>query len=132
MAGEALQAAPAVPVEAVPVAGAVPAAVPVGAVPAAVPVPAPPAPDVKTVDVDGVAVQVNMSYVRSWDGVMQARRMQDDSRSADEKFWAMVEYYDHVCPNAADVAVALGGELADVGAVFGAINRAVKAATPKN
>ena len=116
---------------AVPAPEPLPAAVAVPE-PVAVPVPAPPAPDVKTVEVDGVRVQVNMSYVRSWEGVMQAKRMQDTSKSEQDRFWAMVEYYDRVCPNASEVAGALGGESVDVSAVFAAINRAVKAATPKN
>ena len=131
MADEVQAAAAAMGAVVVPVQD--PAAIPAAsAAPVAVPVPPPPLLDVKTVAVNGVDVMVNLSYVRSWEGVIQIKRMQDSSQSEQDRFWAMVEYYDHVCPNAADVAKALGGEAVEVSVVFSTISSAVKAVSPKN
>ena len=67
----------------------------------------------KTVMVDGIAVVIDVEYQNSWDGVMQAAKMQklanDESVEVGEKFLAVLEYYSSVIANIDEVKEALGG-----------------------
>ena len=82
------------------------------------------------VEVGGIAVAVDMAYVRSWAGVMQAKKMASTELPETERFLAMVEYYEHVVANIDEVTEAAGERPADE--VFALLSEAVKAATPKN
>ena len=85
---------------------------------------------VVTVEVRGIAVQVDTSYARTWDGVHHLKRMRDASLSEQDRFFEMVDYYDRIVVNADEVVEKLG--TADVDAVYGLLGEAVKEATPKN
>ena len=83
-----------------------------------------------TVERDGITVQVDTFYAKTWEGVHHLKRMRDTSLSNDERFFAMVDYYDKVVVNADEVAEALGG--VDVNVIYEFMGEAVKEATPKN
>ncbi|MBQ9003118.1 MAG: hypothetical protein IJ087_14805 [Eggerthellaceae bacterium] len=87
--------------------------------------------DVMEVEQDGIAVQVDMTYLRSWPGIRQAARMQSPDRDEAERLVAMVAYYERAIPNIDDVSDALG-ESAPANEVLGFLARAVRSATPKN
>ena len=88
--------------------------------------------EVVTVELDGIEVQVDFSYIKSWPGVKLAASMASASKSETDKFLAMVEYYELAVPNVDAVAEALGGTSVDAGAVFEFLSAAVSEATPKN
>jgi len=95
-----------------------------------------PAHEVHRIERDGVAIDIDRTWVRSWDGLDAAAAMQDESMTVSERFLATVDYYRHACPNVRDVEAALrarsdGAEVtgADVMAFIGA---AIREDTPKN
>lgn len=81
---------------------------------------------------DGIEVQIDLSYIKSWPGVKLAASMASPKRSETERFLAMVEYYELAVPNVDEVSEALGGTSVDVGSVLEFLSAAVKEATPKN
>lgn len=85
---------------------------------------------VVAVDVDGTRVEVDMGYIRSWAGVVQAGRMASTQMSDGERFLAMVDYYTSAIANVEEVTEAVGERPADE--VFAMLSDAVKEATPKN
>lgn len=86
---------------------------------------------VKAVEIDGVEVEVDLVYMRSWAGVRQAALTQSSELNEGQRMAAMVEYYEHAVPNIDDVAAAVG-ESAPLDAVVAVVNRAIREATPKN
>ena len=85
---------------------------------------------VTAVEVDGVGIEVDMAYIRSWAGVVQAGRMASSQLSDTDRFLAMVGYYESAIANIDEVTEAVGGRPADE--VFALLSEAVKEATPKN
>ena len=83
-----------------------------------------------TVDVDGLSVDVDLAYTRSWAGVRQAARMVSSQLDDTAKFVAMVEYYESAIANMDEVTEAIGSSEADK--AFQVFADAVKKATPKN
>lgn len=83
-----------------------------------------------TVELEGVEVQVDTSYTRTWEGVHHLRRMRDTSLSDDDRFFEVVDYYDRVVVNADEVAEKLGG--VDANAIYDFMGKAVREAAPKN
>lgn len=82
-----------------------------------------------TVEKDGIEVQVDTSYAKTWEGVHAMKRMRDTSLSEADRFFEVVDYYDHVVANADEVAAKLGG---DANAIYEFLGEAVQEATPKN
>ena len=82
-----------------------------------------------TVELDGIEVKVDTSYAKTWEGVHHMKRMRDTSLSETDRFFEVVDYYDHVVANADEVAEKLGG---DVDAIYEFLGKAVQEATPKN
>ena len=83
-----------------------------------------------TVERDGIAVKVDTSYTKTWEGVHHLKRMRDTSVPEADRFFEVVDYYDRVVVNADEVAEALGD--VDVNAIYEFMGEAVKEATPKN
>lgn len=82
------------------------------------------------VTVDGIAVEVDLAYIRSWDGIRMAAHMQDAGRDDAERLADMIAYYEGAVSNIDDVSEQMRGRAAeDVVALLG---RAVQEATPKN
>lgn len=92
-----------------------------------------------TVDVDGIEVEVDLSYVSSWPGMLDASKMQDEGLPQSERGMASVSFYDHTCPNSRMVYSRLR-DLADDGEapsettarMMGVLAQAVVKASPKN
>ncbi len=80
---------------------------------------------------DGITVQVDAGYMKSWQGIRQAARMSSSQASDLEKLAAVVEYYERAVPNVDDVALQLG-EGASARDVLGFLRAAVEEAMPKN
>ena len=59
--------------------------------------------EVVKVDVDGIAVDVDVAYARSWKAIKCLSRAHDTTRSTGERALYMVEYCDHACPNSDEV-----------------------------
>lgn len=95
------------------------------------------APSVVEVERDGIVVEVSLAYMRSWSGLLQAARMQDEGLSEAQRLAETVRYYAAACPNIGDVEAALseraGGDgYCDANEVFDFVGAAVREATPKN
>lgn len=92
--------------------------------------------DVTSIEVDGITVEIDQAYVRSWPGLDAAARMQDESLTQTERFVATVRYYSGVCPNINDVLAALREARPDeevTGSdVMEFVARAIRESTPKN
>lgn len=88
-----------------------------------------------TVERDGINVEVDLSFMRSWRGIALASDMQSDRLDDVGKLSAMVEYYRGACPNIGDVDDALcekAGEHVPADEVMKFVAEAVREATPKN
>lgn len=87
-----------------------------------------------TVEQDDIIVEIDTHYMRSWPGIRQAAHMQSSQLSESDRFFAMVEYYENICPNIDDINDALieKSPYVDANDVFRFIADAVKKATPKN
>lgn len=86
-------------------------------------------PTIKTVEVDGIEVDVNLSFVQSWNGVRLAARMSSSELTDDERGLATVSYMEHAIVNLDEVSAKIGGERTDVALAF--FQKAVQAAIPK-
>lgn len=91
--------------------------------------------DVVTVERDDIDVEVDVQFMRSWQGLvlvadMQSKRLDDAQRLA-----ATIDYYRAVCPNIDEVDEALRAR-ADAGVdasdVMQFVAECVREATPKN
>ena len=93
-------------------------------------------PTMKTIEVDGVSVQIDSSFLESWDGVMLAVEMQrlanDKTASEGAKMAAVVEYYQQAIPNLNEIIEALGGGSVSAGVVFDTLGKALEKASEKN
>lgn len=91
---------------------------------------------IKAVEVDGITVKINLEYMQSWDGVMQAAEMQravkDGEASEGEQFIAVLDYYTNVIVNIDDVCEALGGGSVPASDVFAVLGKAMAAVSAKN
>jgi hypothetical protein len=91
--------------------------------------------DVVTVEREGIAVEVDLSYMRSWEGIVRAADMQSERLDEMQRFVAVVEYYRGACPNIDEVDGALrernGGSIT-ANDVMEFVGAAIKEATPKN
>lgn len=92
--------------------------------------------DIRTVEVEGITVEIDVSYAKSWPGLILASRLRADDIETGEKAMAMVEYYDRACPNIKSVWQALDTDDADVEDVnmriAQLVSEAVKIAAGKN
>ena len=82
------------------------------------------------VEVKGIGVQVDTSYVKTWEGVHHLKRLRDTSLSEQDRFFEMVDYYDRVVLNADEVVEQLGTD--DVDAIYGLLGEAIKEEKQKN
>lgn len=93
-------------------------------------------PVVKTVDVGGVSVKINVTFTQSWDGIMQAVEMQrineDENSTEVSKVVAIVDYYSQAIANLEEVKEALGGGSVAAAEVFDVLGKALVEATGKN
>lgn len=90
---------------------------------------------VVTIERDGIAVQVDVSYMRSWPGIVRAADMQSERLGDTERMLAMVDYYRHACPNIDEVDEAMRAASDDdvtANDVMVLVSQAVAEATPKN
>lgn len=87
------------------------------------------------VERDGIEVDVDLAFARTWQGVVLAADMQSERLGEAQRFVAMVDYYRHICPNIDDVDAALSdreGAPVEVGELMQFVAEAVREATPKN
>lgn len=85
---------------------------------------------VKTVKVGGISVDVDLDYMRSWDGIRMAARMQSSERTDADRLVDMIGYYERAIPNMGEIDEAMSGR--DANEVLALLAEAVKKATPKN
>ncbi len=91
--------------------------------------------EIVTREVDGISVEIDLTYLRSWEGISDAARMGNDKASEVERFVSMGRYYQGACPNVDDVAAQLSEQSDEEVAatdVMYFLARAIKDATPKN
>lgn len=88
------------------------------------------------VEIDGIEIKVNSSYLKSWDGVRQAVEMQrlaaDDEASNEEKFMAVFDYYSNAIGNIDEIVDALGGGSTPIEDVFAICSKALSVSSAKN
>lgn len=90
---------------------------------------------VVTVKRDGINVDIDLAYMRSWEGLVVAADMQSSRLDDGAKFLATVEYYRTACPNIDEVNAALKAATKDevtAADVIAFVAECVKEATPKN
>ena len=92
--------------------------------------------EIATLTFQGVDVQVNRTYARSWDGIYAASRMGSTQLSPSDRFFATIDYFSHACPNASEVAAALAearpGTEVTGNDVLEFLSEAIKKGVPKN
>ena len=88
------------------------------------------------VEIDGIKVKVNSSYLKSWDGVRQAVEMQrlasDEEAGNEQKFMAVFDYYQNAIENIDEIVDALGGGSTPIEDVFAITAKALAASSEKN
>lgn len=88
------------------------------------------------VEVDGIKVKVNSSYLKSWDGVRQAVEMQriasDDEAANEQKFMMVFDYYQNAIENIDEIVDALGGGSTPIEEVFSIAAKALAISSEKN
>lgn len=97
--------------------------------------PAVAAQDVVTIEREGIPVEVDLSYMRSWEGIVRAADMQSPRLDEMQRFVAVVDYYQGACPNIDEVDGALrerGGGTVTANDVMEFVGAAIREATPKN
>lgn len=86
--------------------------------------------------IDGVNIEIDTDFLKSWDGVLMAANMQrisnDEAISDGEKLLAVLEYYRRAVTNFDEVVENLGGGSAPASTVFETITKAFNASTAKN
>jgi len=92
--------------------------------------------DVATIEHEGIAVQLDRTYVRSWPGLVAAADMQRQDLTMAQRFVAQITYYRGACPNIDEVTAALvaarPGEEVTGNDVMAFVAEAVRGDTPKN
>lgn len=63
--------------------------------------------EISTCVKDGIEVQVDLTWCRSWPGIDAAAAMGDKKASDAERLLATGNYYRHACPNIDEVSEAL-------------------------
>lgn len=86
-------------------------------------------PTIKTVEVDGIKVDVNLGFVQSWNGIRLAARMESSEHTDDERALATVSYMEHSIVNLDEVSSKIGSDRADTALAL--FQKAVQAAIPK-
>lgn len=85
---------------------------------------------------DGIVVQIDRTYARSWEGLVAAADMVRGDLDMTQRFVAQIRYYKGACPNIDEVTAALQAARPDEevsGAdVMAFVAEAVRADTPKN
>lgn len=84
--------------------------------------------DVRTVEIDGVKVDVNVSFFTSWKGVKLAAAMMETANSDAndvQKLGAAIPYFEGAISNFDEVIAALGGDDAPIDAVLLTVNKAI-------
>lgn len=93
-------------------------------------------PTANVVEVDGIQVEINSDYLKSWDGVMKAVEMQrlaeDENATEADKLMALLEYYSNAIANIDAIKDALGGGNVPVDAVFSVASKALSESSEKN
>lgn len=88
------------------------------------------------VEIDGIKVKVNSTYLKSWDGVRQAVEMQrlasDDEAGNEQKFMAVFDYYQNAIENIDEIVDALGGGRTPIDEVFSIAAKALAISSEKN
>lgn len=92
--------------------------------------------DVVTKVHEGIEVQIDRTYVRSWPGLVAAADMQRKDLEMAQRFLAQISYYQGACPNIDEVTASLiaarPGEEVSGNDVMEFIAAAVREDTPKN
>lgn len=95
--------------------------------------------NIATAEVDGIEVEVDLSYVLSWPGMLDVAAMQDESLPQSERGMASVSFYDHTCPNSRKVYAQLRERAAEgetpaetTARMMGVLAQAVAKVAPKN
>lgn len=84
---------------------------------------------IKTVEVDGIEVAVNLSFVQSWNGIRLAARMESSEHTDEERALATVSYMERSIANLDEVSSKIGDDRADTALAL--FQKAVQAAIPK-
>ena len=90
---------------------------------------------VATIERDGISVEVDLGFMRSWKGVVLAADMQSSRLDDAARLSVTVSYYREVCPNIDDVDEALRAASdgpVEAGDVMQFVAECVREATPKN
>lgn len=91
---------------------------------------------IKSVDVDGITVRIDVDYVKSWDGVAQAVEMQklanDEDATDADKMLALFVYYSNAITNIDEIKEALGGGNVSADKVFDVATKALQIGSSKN
>lgn len=86
--------------------------------------------------IDGVNIEIDTDFLKSWDGVLMAANMQliskDETISDGEKLLTVLEYYRRAVTNFDEVVESLGGGSAPASTVFEVFTKAFNASTAKN
>ena len=84
---------------------------------------------IETVEVDGISIDVNVSYFTSWKGVKQASEVMsvaNDSNANDmQRVGVMLPYFEGAVANFDDVLEALGGDDASILDVITTVQTAI-------
>ncbi len=86
--------------------------------------------EVCTVKLEGIEVQVNLQFIKSWEGIRLSAHMQSPEKSVEDKLLDVVAYYERAVANMDEVSEKLGDRPADEVLKF--VGKAIKEATPKN
>ena len=95
--------------------------------------------NITVAEVDGIEVEVDLSYISSWPGMLDVAAMQDETLSQSERGIASLSFYSHTCPSSRKVYAQLR-EMADddesptetTSRMMGVLARAVAKVSPKN
>ena len=63
--------------------------------------------DVARFERDGIEVEADRTYMRSWPGVQAVSRLRDEGMAEGERFLLLADYCSAACPNIDDVAAEL-------------------------
>ena len=88
-----------------------------------------------TVERDGISVEVDLAFMRTWQGVALAADMQSKRLDDGQRLAATVAYYRAVCPNIDEVDEAMAeasGAPVEAGDLMQLVAECVREATPKN
>lgn len=95
----------------------------------------------KTVDVDGIKVEINQEYINSWDGVIYASKMnklfteaKDSDKELDEAevINVVLPYYQNAIANIDSIIEQLGGGNVPFADVFAVLSNALSIGSEKN